>query len=346
MNRVSEDGKTFTGCLEAISSRYSPEWSLFLHGLYYEPLLAAKLPAHKSLSVFYLIESTAMEAVAEADTPLYTAVRTLEVLALIAAKRIWAISRGMCDSMRRSLARLNNDAVYSEVAKNSVKWGITCPTSAEQAITEFDRKVIIRPLPIDPLFFSASRGSLRHGEVASWGRLAPEKGFEHLIAAARRFPSLSFSLWGSRPLQQAARQAYWQDLETRAAACGNVVMDFRRWHSVPEVIERLDRAEVVVIPSLHEPYGLVVVEAMARAKAVIATDTDGPRDMFESSSLGRHKFGYLVSRQPSTLAKGIADALEDFFSLSRAERESMGEAASKRAAELNDMRIFQAVDEL
>jgi glycosyltransferase involved in cell wall biosynthesis len=45
-------------------------------------------------------------------------------------------------------------------------------------------------------------------------------------------------------------------------------------------------AGVVVVPSLHESYGRVIVEAMAFGRAVVATDTDGARDLIKDGETG------------------------------------------------------------
>jgi glycosyltransferase involved in cell wall biosynthesis len=48
--------------------------------------------------------------------------------------------------------------------------------------------------------------------------------------------------------------------------------------SFPEVIQWMKSSDVLVLPSLHEPWGLVINEAMACGMAVIASDRVGAVD--------------------------------------------------------------------
>jgi len=50
--------------------------------------------------------------------------------------------------------------------------------------------------------------------------------------------------------------------------------------------ERYADAAVVVVPSLYEPYGRVIAEAMAFGRAVVATDTEGARDLLQDGETG------------------------------------------------------------
>lgn len=46
------------------------------------------------------------------------------------------------------------------------------------------------------------------------------------------------------------------------------------------------QAAVVIVPSLYEPYGRVIAEAMSVGRAVIATDTEGARDLIRDGQTG------------------------------------------------------------
>ena len=98
-----------------------------------------------------------------------------------------------------------------------------------------------------------------------------------------------------------------------------IIEDFRS--DMPSVFAALD---IFVLPSvLPEPFGLVVIEAMASGKPVIATAPGGP-----SETVVDGETGYLV---PPSDPQLIADPLEKLLDPER--RKRMGEAGKKRACD-------------
>jgi 1,4-alpha-glucan branching enzyme len=74
-----------------------------------------------------------------------------------------------------------------------------------------------------------------------------------------------------------------------------------------EKLAALESCDVFVLPSLYEPYGLVLLEAAAHGKPLISTRTDGPLDVVEEDLNG-----YLVPPgDSSTLADRIVTVLSD-----------------------------------
>ncbi len=73
-------------------------------------------------------------------------------------------------------------------------------------------------------------------------------------------------------------------------------------HDVPAIIACMD---VVVLPSLNEAFGRVILEAMALSKPVVTTNVGGSREIIE-----QHRTGILVpSKNPEALASAIAGLL-------------------------------------
>ncbi|MDD4051718.1 MAG: glycosyltransferase family 4 protein [candidate division Zixibacteria bacterium] len=102
------------------------------------------------------------------------------------------------------------------------------------------------------------------------GRFVPQKGHRYLIEAARmlaeRFPNIFYVLLGDGPLltdlmEQIKRYA----LTDRFIFCG-LLEDHQR---------AVFAADLYVHPSIIEPYGIVLVEAMAAGLPVVATRTGG-----------------------------------------------------------------------
>jgi glycosyltransferase involved in cell wall biosynthesis len=65
--------------------------------------------------------------------------------------------------------------------------------------------------------------------------------------------------------------------------------------------------DLACVPSREEPFGIVVLEAMAHGRAMIATDVAGPREIISHGI-----DGLLVPRaEPPALAAALASLLDD-----------------------------------
>lgn len=106
------------------------------------------------------------------------------------------------------------------------------------------------------------------------GRLSPEKGVEVLLGAFARVhaarPSVHLLIAGDGPLRPVVLNCIRRGLPVR-------------WLGpVPhaEVPQVLSQGSVLVLPSLQEPWGMVVPEGMAAGLPVIATDAVGSTELF------------------------------------------------------------------
>ena len=89
----------------------------------------------------------------------------------------------------------------------------------------------------------------------------------------------------------------------------------------PHVGAILKAAKLSVLPSPAEPFGLAVVEAMAQARAVVAVDAGGPREIVINGETG-----LLVPPDDApALARALADLLAD-----PARARAMGQAGFER----------------
>jgi glycosyltransferase involved in cell wall biosynthesis len=90
-----------------------------------------------------------------------------------------------------------------------------------------------------------------------------------------------------------------------------------------DIAELMSAADVFVLSSVGEGFGLVVAEAMACECVVVATDSGGVREVLGDP-------GFLVpSQDPDALAAAIVSAL----SLSKADAIALGKAARRRVVE-------------
>ena len=76
------------------------------------------------------------------------------------------------------------------------------------------------------------------------------------------------------------------------------------WQSQERCAELLHKSDVLVLPSLFDPGGAVVLEAMAAGKAVIAVKWGGPADVLDASC------GILIApRDPASLVADLEQAI-------------------------------------
>jgi glycosyltransferase involved in cell wall biosynthesis len=136
------------------------------------------------------------------------------------------------------------------------------------------------------------------------GRLAPEKDVATLLEATRVLldarPSTRVAIVGDGPLEHSLR--------ARVAALGlgdGVLFAGAVPHDV--VPSWFAAADVVVLPSLYEGLGLVLVEAALAGKPVVATRTTGAMDVVVDGVTG-----FLVpQRRPDALAARLLSLLAD-----------------------------------
>ncbi len=136
--------------------------------------------------------------------------------------------------------------------------------------------------------------------LLSYGRFVRKKGFHILLesVAALREKGLSVSLilGGDGPEREnLVQQIADLDLDDHVTLYG--------W--VEDIETFLSRSTYFILPSLDEPFGIVILEAMARGKVIISSTTQGPREILDDSS------AYLVPPDdPNALAEAIQTAIE------------------------------------
>src|SRR5512143_1305678 len=136
------------------------------------------------------------------------------------------------------------------------------------------------------------------------GRMTAQKGMDMLVEAApmvlASYPEARFVILGEGPEKQAVvRRA--QEL----GATGAIVFpdSVSRW----QVVDLMRACDIVVVPSRNEPFGIVVLEAWAAGKPVVATVAGGPREF-----VWHGVNGLLVESSPHGLASGLRSLLADY----------------------------------
>jgi glycosyltransferase involved in cell wall biosynthesis len=133
------------------------------------------------------------------------------------------------------------------------------------------------------------------------GRLVDWKALPIIFEAMMRVPAATLEVIGDGTMRQA-----WQH-EAERLGLGSRV-HFRGWQSQQECARSLADATALVLPSLYECGGAVVLEAMAMARPVIATAWGGPADYLDSET------GFLIpptSRE--AMIVGFAEAMQSLI---------------------------------
>ena len=192
-----------------------------------------------------------------------------------------------------------------------------------------------RPLPPDEALRRELTLDADSKVLSVIARLTPWKGHQTLLnafsqvllqePAARLLVIGDTGFWESDYKDALRRQA-------EELGCAEAI----RWLGFREDIpELLALTDVVVLPSRDEPFGIVLVEAMAAEKPVIATRTAGPLEIVEAGVTG-----LLVEHgNEGELAEAIVELLRD-----PQRARAMGEAGRKRAVEMFD--ISRLIDQL
>lgn len=112
------------------------------------------------------------------------------------------------------------------------------------------------------------------------GRFVHKKGFDLLLEAFKRYVETSpiparLVLGGDGPLDRQLRR------QTDQLGIAHLV-DFIGW--VDDIASFLDTGDVFILPSRDEPFGIVLLEAMARGKPIVTANVSGPRDFLDSST--------------------------------------------------------------
>jgi glycosyltransferase involved in cell wall biosynthesis len=170
-------------------------------------------------------------------------------------------------------------------------------------------KVVCIPYGLDAAAYArqavpgALRAELAIGDrplVFFVGRLTAQKGVDTLLAAfadvERKMPGAFLALAGDGPLRGR--------LEREAVARGLRNVRFLGWRA--DVPRLMPDADLLVMPSRWEGFGLIALEAMAMAKPVVASRVSALPEIVEEAETG-----FLVPPdQPAPLADAILRVLE------------------------------------
>lgn len=121
------------------------------------------------------------------------------------------------------------------------------------------------------------------GHILFVGRLVPQKGIDVLLQAfsiaLQKYPNNSLVIVGDGELELYLKRI------VRNIGIPHKV-SFVKWQSGSTLVRFYQKAKIVVVPSLYEPFGIVALEAMACGKPVIASKTGGLMEIIEDGING------------------------------------------------------------
>jgi starch synthase len=213
----------------------------------------------------------------------------VERTAVEAADAVIAVSSGMRDDVLRTYPALDPSRVH--VVRNGIDTQAWFPAEPQPGDS------VLAGLGVDP------------GKpiVAFVGRITRQKGVAHLVAAAHRFaPDVQLVLCAGAPdTPEIAAEVAAAVQQLAAVRTG--VFWVREMLPATKIREILSASAVFVCPSVYEPLGIVNLEAMACATAVVASDVGGIPEV-----VADHETGLLVhydAADPASFEAGLADAV-------------------------------------
>ena len=154
--------------------------------------------------------------------------------------------------------------------------------------------------------------------ILAVGRLTPQKGFQHLIYAMpqilRRHPKAKLLIVGDGWMRgELERAAYEVGCHERIRFTGFLSDD--------ELIELYLSADLLVVPSIYEPFGITALEGMAAGLPVVASKVGGLQYIVEHERTGI----WVIPGDPRSIAWGVD------YVLSNPDRaKQMGENARRK----------------
>lgn len=231
------------------------------------------------------------------------------------------------------------DMLHTWIYSKLSLW-ISLTQGMKEDVLDFTRmpreKVTVVPLGtdlhrFDPSRFNAAEARASFGLpcdttiVAVLGRLDPGKGQEVLLRAipdvTERHSKLLFLIVGDETVGE---PGYKKVLTTLCAGLG--VEAWVRFMNFTDDVPRLMAAiDVLVLPSFSETFGLVLIEAMAMEKAVVATNAGGVPEIITNNQTGL----LVKPRDEASLADALNHVLDDDSLRRRLARQGRTEAVAR-----------------
>ena len=193
----------------------------------------------------------------------------VEKTAVEAAAAVIAVSSGMRADVLATYPALDPARVH--VVRNGIDTDVWRPVARGTGDTS-----VLNALGVDP----------DRPIVAFVGRITRQKGVAHLVAAAHHFaPEVQLVMCAGAPDTPEIAEEVTSAVH-RLCAVRSGVYWVREMLPTHDICEILSAAAVFVCPSVYEPLGIVNLEAMACATAVVASDVGGIPEVVDDQRTG------------------------------------------------------------
>lgn len=170
---------------------------------------------------------------------------------------------------------------------------------------EFQKNIKIIPNGIDMSIWNPRKGLTLEGNknIVFWGRFSKEKGVDLIIKSTKNvlktFPDTHFYLIGKGPLYQ-----YLIKIVKDLGIEKNI--HFTGFLPKKELIKYVCSSDIVMFPSRYEPFGMMILEAMALKKPIISTRVGGIKDIIKN-----YENGILVNPKTEDISKTTIQILKN-----------------------------------
>lgn len=170
--------------------------------------------------------------------------------------------------------RIRLDPMLKKLYKKANRIIISAPYVKQRISPEYHNKCTVIPgIGVNPLYIPTVERTVPRDEMRMIyvAKLVPSKGLELLILALAKLKdnSIKLTVYG-----KGRQEKFYRRLAASLAVSDNI-----KWEGfVPytEVIKAYADADVFVFPSLKEPAGLALIEAMSSGLPVLCVDAGGP----------------------------------------------------------------------
>ena len=123
---------------------------------------------------------------------------------------------------------------------------------------------------IDSMFIDRPKPNLvtEINSILYYGRLAVEKNIDSIIESAKKIPHLKFNIAGDGPLKSIVEEA--------ANKLDN--LKYLGWINRSDIIDTIEKNDMVVMPSIFETFGTVALESLSRGRIVVIGNEHGIRE--------------------------------------------------------------------
>jgi alpha-maltose-1-phosphate synthase len=233
----------------------------------------------------------------------------VEKAAVEAADAVIAVSSGMRDDVLHTYPALDPNRVH--VVRNGIDTDVWYPVQPQPGDS------VLEELGVD----------LTRPIVAFVGRITRQKGVAHLVAAAHYFaPEIQLVLCAGAPDTPEIAAEVTSAVQELARARSGVFW-VREMLPIGKIREILSAATVFVCPSVYEPLGIVNLEAMACATAVVASDVGGIPEVVADRQTGL--LVHYDGSDPAFFERRLAEAVNSLVADAETARQ-YGQAGRQR----------------